>query len=381
VAKHVVGGDNMKSGRLPRGIIFAVAVLAAVRAAPASELRYRFELLPIPPGCQSATVMHGLDERGRALGVLTYDGFATQGAVIWQGDRFEELGTFGGPDSTPYGISNNDSVVGTAETTEIYSAGYHVTRPFIWDGKSLHDLGTLGGPLGAAVALNGAGTTVGICQPAEVDPRIGRIPIRACAWEKTVVHDLGDLGGPEAWVYDINERGWIVGDSQTAELLEPAHSFPSHAFLREGAVIRDLGTLGGLESSALAVNDRGDIVGFSLTGDHLPSGFPVWHAFHWRAGVLSDLGAPSGELSWAWDVNNRGQIVGWGWVKTSSPVASRRGLLWNSGSLIDLNDVVEDASSCLITEATAIDEQGRILVNATCGGQARAAELTQVGAE
>ena len=49
--------------------------------------------------------------------------------------------------------------------------------------------------------------------------------------------------------------------------------------------------------------------------------------------------------------------------------------LWERDRIVDLNDVVE-GSSWLLTEATTIDEDGRILANAICEGELRVVLLT-----
>ncbi len=359
----------------------AILLVTAVGGAVAAPARYAVEALPIAPGCQSYTVLHGLNARGDVHGVMSCDDFVTQRAVLWEGEKVLELGTFGGPNSYPAGLDAKGDVVGYAEEPEIWAGDEHIARPFLYRAGEMLDIGTLGGPLGGALAINAAGTIVGASQPAQADPRIGREPIRPCMWLGGEVRDLGDLGGPEGYAYDVNSRGWIVGSSTTAELLPSGLGYVEHAFIHDGERMQDLGTLGGLGSIAWSLNEMGDVVGSSLTGEHLPNGnVPVKHAFLWSGGVLSDLGTLGGPFSEAVGVNNRGQIVGWSWLLAPNGNTLLHAALWDRGGIVDLNDAVEDRSWSL-REARAIDERGRILVNATRESEWRVLLLTPLRSE
>ncbi len=359
-----------------RGIpTLMVLVLSAVGTLSAGS-RYKMEILPVPSGCQSFSQLHGLEGQDRVVGMMTCDGFATQRAVMWDHGVLVELGTFCGPNAWAFSVSQRGEVVGMAEGMEIYEDQYHVTRPFLWANGEIRDLGTLGGPLGAATAINASGTTVGACQPAEPDPRIDRLPSRACVWEDGTVRDLGDLGGPEVAAYDVNQGGWIVGDSNTDEELVVDHAFADHAFLYDGKTMRDLGTLGGLASLAYSINDHGDVVGFSYTGEHSSQGYPVAHGFLWRSGNLLDLGTLGGPFSQALGINNRDQIVGSSLVLQPNGSFDRRAVIWDRDSILDLNDVVSESGGWVLRDAWAIDDRGRILANATQGADWRVLVLT-----
>ena len=368
---------------MPRSILRLALVLtisiASSPAVPAPPTHYRMEFLPVNPGCQAVSQIHGLDDQGRTLGVMTCDGFTTQRAVLWENKSFTELGTFGGPNSLPYGLSSRGEVVGYAETSEVYQDNEHAWRPFLWTEGSLHDLGTLGGPFGAAASLNSEGTIVGICQPAEEDPRLHRVPTRACLWSGLEIRDLGDLGGPEAYAYDINNHGWVVGSSTTAEPL--GTYFKERAFLYDGNRMRDLGTLGGPASAATSLNERGDVVGWSLTGELGAHSYPITHAFRWRSDVLYDLPSLGGGFSMAYDVNNQGLIVGLSYRVVSDAFMQARAVLWDGSSIVDLNSLLVDSDGWVLEQATAIDNRGRILANAYREGQSRIVLLIPISAE
>lgn len=360
--------------RLCRGALVAT-ILAAGSIAVGRSPRYQIEILPVSPGCQAYSLWHGLSEQGPALGVQTCDDWATQRAVAWTREGLVELGSFGGPNSYPYGLNARGEIVGTAETPQIYQDGYHVTQAFQWGGGELRELRTLGGPIGAATAINATGTIVGACQ-AVADPGLGREPIRACVWDQGEVRDLGDLGGPEAWAYDVNGRGWVVGGSDTSEPLPSGLGFAHHAFLHDGRAVRDLGTLGGLASISWALNELGEVVGSSQTGRVSPDGYALWHAFLWRDGELRDLGTLGGPWSDALDINDRGQIVGWSLWRAANGAYARRAVLWDGSVPVDLNALVDGAEGWILESATAIDERGRILANGYRDGKWRVLLLT-----
>jgi probable HAF family extracellular repeat protein len=189
--------DMRKTAVHSLSLLCAMTLVTVAATAPttlAASPHYKVEFLPVPEGCQSYSLFHGLDSRDRVAGVFTCDGLVTQRAAIWDRGVLIELGTFGGPSSVPIGLSQQGQVVGSAETSEIYEDGSHVSRPFLWSDGLMQDLGTLGGQIGGAASINSRGTIVGACQALSLDTRINRRPLRACLWGEGTVQDLGDLG-------------------------------------------------------------------------------------------------------------------------------------------------------------------------------------------
>jgi probable HAF family extracellular repeat protein len=172
--------------------------------------------------------------------------------------------------------------------------------------------------------------------------------------------DLGTLGGTVAIVGSlnnggsggaINNRGQVIGTSNLAGDL--VH----HAFLWDRGALTDLGTLGGDNSEAYWINDAGQIVGRA----DLP-GSQVHHAFLWQNGKMIDLGAsPGWPCSTAYQNNSRGQVI----IDTGiCNVGGGPGLLWESGHLYDLNDLISSNSGIVITGPEAgpnfISDRGEI---------------------
>ena len=108
--------------RVWMALALLVGTLGAARERPAS---YEIEMLPVPPGCQSFSLLHGLGEQERVIGVVDCDG-APQRAVLWDHGLLVEIGSLGGPSSLPFSLSPRGEVVGTAETREVFEKEGHV---------------------------------------------------------------------------------------------------------------------------------------------------------------------------------------------------------------------------------------------------------------
>jgi len=87
------------------------------------------------------------------------------------------------------------------------------------------------------------------------------------------------------------------------------------AFLYDGGTVQNLGKLGGSVSGGHGINDSGQVVGFSENSSNEK------RAFLFDSGKLIDLNEliydynnwdPDGILHIAYDINNSGQIVGYG---------------------------------------------------------------------
>lgn len=171
--------------------------------------------------------------------------------------------------------------------------------------------------------------------------------------------DLGTLGGAKAsWARGINASGQVVGDSFTF----PNDYHGYHAFITgpNGAGMTDLGTLGGDRSNASGINASGQVVGDSYI---TPAG--AFHAFITGpngAGMtdLGTLGGISGYFSSASGINDSAQVVGWSETSGSPEHAFITGP--NGVGMTDLNSLVSLPSGIVLTEATAINNMGQVVV-------------------
>jgi probable HAF family extracellular repeat protein len=147
----------------------------------------------------------------------------------------------------------------------------------------------------------------------------------------------------------ISEDGSVIGLSTNEQEL-------SRAFLWKNGSMQDLGgSIGGQEAAATAITESGQIVGFaSLAGEVLH------HAVLWkRPGEIADLGAPDPSVcSMALSINTRTQIVGQSYDCASC--ASIHALLWDNGSLFDLNDLIPRGAPLTLQFAENVNDRGEI---------------------
>lgn len=164
--------------------------------------------------------------------------------------------------------------------------------------------------------------------------------------------DLGLLpGGIFSTASGINDSGQIVGSADLANSDE-------RAFSDQNGTMTDLGTLGGPQASADAINTAGQIVGFAQTASD------ATHAFLYQNGKMTDLGAYNIDTV-AEAINDAGVIVGqtYGVDATGSPFY--HAFLYRNGAFQDLNTLIPAGSGWQLTDATAINDNGQILVDAT----------------
>jgi probable HAF family extracellular repeat protein len=303
-------------------------------------------------------LISGLSQNGR-LDSLT--GMPEFRAILWEGGKIIDLGTFGGNNSCAGAVNNHGQVVGAATTAILdpfsLCFGSQQARAFLWENGTKKDIGTLGGPDAIAEFINERGQVAGHSftnsTPNPVIDACGgfttEVPTdHPFIWDGGQMTDLGTLGGTCGFPNHMNGRGQVVG------LSDLAGDSTEHPFLwTKGEGMKDLGTLGGDFGSANWLNDAGEVVGFAATQDD-----QAFFAFLWIDGKMTNLGIVAGDpCSVAYAINSQGQIVG------SSGDCSGNGLhafLWEDGSITDLNAFVSTASGVQLTDALSINESGEI---------------------
>jgi probable HAF family extracellular repeat protein len=226
-------------------------------------------------GSQSGSA--SLNDRGEVAGSVVPNGLRTGVAFVWSPEGgLTQLGTLGGPSSSPRGINASGHVAGVSQI----STG--ASRAFFWsDDTGMLDLGTLGGDSSRADAINVLGHVAGMSTIA------GSNTTHAFIWTETEgLIDIGTLGGSTTQPLAINATDQVVGEAT----IPPFHT---HAFswTRSGGLV-DLGTLGGADSTAGSVNARGQVVGSSrLPGGALRA--TLWNTSYKFSGFFKIANPPT----------------------------------------------------------------------------------------
>lgn len=216
-----------------------------------------------------------INNRGQIVGTFDDQG----NAFLWTAGRLTDLGSLGGPFTSPTAINDRGQVVGVSATTD----GPAV--PFLWSKGHMRRL-----PLDSVSDINNRGQVTG-----------GRLQsgggFHASVWFRGRVTDLGAAAFDRSNTYGINNRGWVIGWVFSAEQTE-------RGTLWRKATRTDTGTLGGQRTQLKAINDRGQILAVSQVADGND------HPALWWRGVLTDLttlglGADIDLV----DLNNRGEIA------------------------------------------------------------------------
>ena len=167
--------------------------------------------------------------------------------------------------------------------------------------------------------------------------------------------DLGTLsGGASSFACGINAKGQVVGWSRTS-------SGNGNAFLDSNGTMSNLGTPPGWSStSAYGINASGQVAGYAYN-------LGMTHAFLDSDGTWTDLGTLGDNTnrmydSYATGINAGGQVVGYAYPpnNNSSGVDYYHAFIYSSGTMTDLNALVNPASGWTLAYAEGINDSGEI---------------------
>jgi probable HAF family extracellular repeat protein len=274
-----------------------------------------------------------------------------------------DLGTFGGPNSTPNifmtssSVSRKGEIVGAAESSvadplgeDFCFFGTHlICLPFLWQDGVMTQLATLGGNNGAAFQINDRGQAVGeaentthdsTCNPPQV------LQFKPVIWEEGNIQELPTFAGdPDGIAFAINDRGQAVGVSADCSLT------PGHALLWQNGKATDMGTLGGLALAPSDLNNRAQVVGNAFNNTRN-------RAFLWQSGMAKDLGTLRGDVMGHGNaINDKGQVVG----QSCDVNNNCRAFIWQHGVMTDLNSLVSSGSGLYLVDPQDINAHGEIV--------------------
>jgi probable HAF family extracellular repeat protein len=256
----------------------------------------------------------GLNESGQVVGFSNLVAGRAQAAhaFIWQNGKMTDLGE--NNFSYAYGVNASGQVVG----------GGNFPGAFFWQNGTSTSIVKPG----VAYAINNSGQVVGEFNGSNA---------RAFAWQNGTLTDLGP-GSATA----INASGQIVGSSN------------SNAVLWQNGTMTTLGP-----GSATGINASGLIVG-SSNGEGVL----------WKNGTMINLGPFSANA-----INASAEVVGGTGIHgiiDSGSVA----MLWESGTMTDLNQLIAPNSGWRLTDASAVNDAGQIVGVGLHNGLTRAYLLT-----
>jgi len=279
----------------------------------------------------------GINNKGQVVGIAETASGDTTRAFLYSDNKLQNLGTFGGPDSSASGINDKGQVVGTSATAR------GAFGAFLYSNGTLKNLGVLGSE---ASSINNKSQVVGSFSTANGE-------IRPFLYSDGKLKDLGTFGGSYSDALGINNKGQVVGTSTTA-------SGAFQAFLYSDGKLKDLGTLGGYPSSvATAINNKGQVVGTwdSASGD-------TTRAFLYSGDKLKDLGTLGGNYAMADGINDKGQVVG----TSRNASGDMEAFLYDDGKLQNLNSLISPKSGVSLSEAYGINDIGQIIASGSNGG-------------
>jgi|HubBroStandDraft_1064217.scaffolds.fasta_scaffold17025_2 probable HAF family extracellular repeat protein len=304
-------------------------------------------------------------------------------AVLWIGVPVE-LNTLGGPNSNIAwpNHSTKGEIVGIAETAQTNPLGEawscsafffgpdgYVCNGFAWQDGEMSALPPFPGGIDSyAAGVNNRGQIVGWAENGIHDPTCNNNPpfnqvlqFEAAVWGPSLnqMTQLAPLAGdPDSAATAINDKGQVIGISGLCSNAVGGAS-AEHALLWENGVPTNLGNIGGQAwNTPTALNNEGVVVGFgNISGDENAGENPA--AFIWTKenGIKEIYPFSTDTNDVLFDINGKNQAVG---NSFNVNTLTSRAVLWQNGTLNDLNGLVVHPASLYLTLAQGINDAGEI---------------------
>ncbi len=317
-----------------------LALLAGVTLATLAtraDAEPRYEIVDLGPFGGTYSYAVAVNELGVVAGTsTTFNGLH---AYLYQDGAMVDLGTptdFN--QSVAQGLNDAGQLISTSE------GQYQGEFAYLWEQGAWTPLGSHGDlPHARPTDIDGQGRIVGFSYELGGD-------YRAFLWEDGAFADLPTLGD-DAQALAMNESGLIVGLARDT-------GGDAHPVYWDDAGVHDLGFAPGADAGrATDVNDSGLVCGYSTT--FIPPYFFSSHrACVWENGVLTALDNPYGGGCAATAVNNHGAVVG---HVTSLTGPNGPALLWENGSALTLNALIEQGTGWDLLVANDINDSGIIV--------------------
>jgi|SRR5579872_5723304 len=334
-------------------------------------------------------------------------------AISFQGRTQIDLGGFGGPVSSAYGVNERGQAAGGAQTVDIDLADFcgtgpdssgnlHVCQAFVWQNgvmsplPPLKDASGVVGKNSVAKGINILGEAGGVAEYGvtadSLPPPPGSMTPAKCPsstyqfkpviWTNGAIQQLPTSGNdsngkpfndPDGVVFRINDRGQAVGATGNCAAFTFSNLHGLHATLWQNGSVIDLGNLGGIAapppSTGLAtmgnmayyVNRSGHVVGTSGTSDG------SFRAFFWSPETLiQDAGTVQDDPdSVGLAINDLGDIGGVSFPANSlleNPTAAPRAFIRpDGGKPVDLNSLVTGNTDLYLFTVCSINASEEVI--------------------
>lgn len=296
----------------------------------------------------------GINNQGDVVGYNS----AANWAFLYTGGAVTSLGVGYSAGTT---INNNDQVL-IYSSTAYHSYLYSPPSPYMVDIGTLGGTGARNGGFATfAASMNDSGSIVGYSSVNIITfPHTVTTVFHAFLYSNGQMTDLGSLSqiGNSA-ASGINSPGQIVGWATN-----------SSGYMRAVQVVNSVMTdldpgATAYDSNAAAINDLGQIVVVSnkafcqgIKRFPVPCRGTSWYSLVYSGGTFTNIGNLGSTLgTYANAINNYGDIVG----MTYPAQSVQHAFLYRAGTMLDLNNHVNNLSGWSLWSAAAINDLGQIV--------------------